>query len=48
MLDKDTIAAISSPSGMGAISVIRLSGDKTHSVLKKLLHLKLVEKNTRI
>ena len=37
MLNKDTIAAISSPSGMGAISVIRLSGDKTHSVLKKII-----------
>ena len=37
MLDKDTIAVISSPQGQGAISVIRLSGDKTHYVLEKII-----------
>ena len=36
MLEKDTIAVISSPQGQGAISVIRLSGDKTHVVLEKI------------
>ncbi len=36
MLNKDTIAAISSPQGQGAISIIRLSGDNTHVVLEKV------------
>tara|TARA_B100000575_G_scaffold238895_1_gene201321 strand:- start:234 stop:1607 length:1374 start_codon:yes stop_codon:yes gene_type:complete len=36
MLNKDTIAVISSPQGQGAISVIRLSGENTHVVLEKI------------
>ncbi|AEX85936.1 tRNA modification GTPase TrmE [Marinitoga piezophila KA3] len=35
----DTIAAISSPPGTGAISVIRLSGDKVIKVIKELFNM---------
>ena len=44
MLDKDTIAVISSPQGQGAISIIRISGDKTHEVLGKIIIPKLKQK----
>ncbi len=44
MLDKDTIAVISSPQGQGAISVIRISGAKTHKVLGKIIIPKLKQK----
>ena len=44
MIDKDTIAVISSPQGQGAISVIRLSGDKTHVVLDKIITPKIGKK----
>ena len=44
MLDKDTIAVISSPQGQGAISVIRLSGDRTHAVLEKIIKPKVGQK----
>ncbi len=44
MLDKDTIAVISSPQGQGAISVIRISGDETHAVLEKIVTPKAGEK----
>ena len=36
MIDKDTIAVISSPQGQGAISIIRISGNITHNVMKKI------------
>ena len=36
MFDKDTIAVISSPQGQGAISIIRVSGDRTHTVVEKI------------
>ena len=38
---KDTIVACSSPPGRGAISVIRLSGDKAFSVIQKITKIKL-------
>ena len=38
---KDTIVACSSPPGRGAISVIRLSGDKAFSIIKKITKNKL-------
>ena len=44
MLSEDTIAVISSPQGQGAISVIRLSGDKTHVVLEKIIKPKVGQK----
>ena len=44
MLSEDTIAVISSPQGQGAISVIRLSGDKTHAVLEKIIKPKVGQK----
>ncbi|MFG5109182.1 tRNA uridine-5-carboxymethylaminomethyl(34) synthesis GTPase MnmE, partial [Campylobacter lari] len=33
---KDTIVAISTPMGVGAISVVRLSGNKALEIVKKL------------
>ena len=36
MLDKDTIAIISSPQGQGAISIIRVTGNVVHKVLEKI------------
>ena len=44
MLNEDTIAVISSPQGQGAISIIRLSGDKTHAVLEKIVKPKVGQK----
>ncbi|QQR81837.1 MAG: tRNA uridine-5-carboxymethylaminomethyl(34) synthesis GTPase MnmE [Deltaproteobacteria bacterium] len=34
--DNDTIAAIATPSGSGAIGIIRISGPKTYSIISKL------------
>ncbi|WGH25260.1 MAG: tRNA uridine-5-carboxymethylaminomethyl(34) synthesis GTPase MnmE [Candidatus Shikimatogenerans bostrichidophilus] len=34
--DNDTITAISSPLGIGAISIIRISGDKSIKIIKKI------------
>ncbi len=42
--DKDTIAVISSPQGQGAISIIRVSGDRTHTVVEKIFRPKLKQK----
>ncbi|MDC2964736.1 tRNA uridine-5-carboxymethylaminomethyl(34) synthesis GTPase MnmE [Gammaproteobacteria bacterium] len=39
--EKDTIIACSSPPGRGAISVIRLSGDKAFSIIQKITKNKL-------
>ena len=44
MFDKDTIAVISSPQGQGAISIIRVSGDRTHTVVEKIFRPKLKQK----
>ena len=44
MLDKDTIAVISSPQGQGAISIIRVSGYKAHNVLEKIFRPKIKRK----
>ncbi|MAR43708.1 MAG: tRNA uridine-5-carboxymethylaminomethyl(34) synthesis GTPase MnmE [Flavobacteriaceae bacterium] len=44
MFDKDTIAVISSPQGQGAISIIRVSGDKTHNAVEKIFRPKLKQK----
>ena len=44
MFDKDTIAIISSPQGQGAISIIRVSGDKTHNIVEKIFRPKLKQK----
>ena len=38
---KDTIVACSSPPGRGAISIIRLSGDKAFSIIQKITKNKL-------
>ena len=39
--EKDTIVACSSPPGRGAISIIRMSGDKALSIIKKITKNKL-------
>ena len=39
--EKDTIVACSSPPGRGAISVIRMSGDKAFSIIQKITKNKL-------
>lgn len=39
----DTIAAISSPHGTGAISVIRIDGPNSHKIAKKLTNIKEIE-----
>ena len=39
--EKDTIVACSSPPGRGAISVIRLSGEKAFSIIQKVTKNKL-------
>ncbi|MDH3004795.1 MAG: hypothetical protein NHF85_00585 [Candidatus Shikimatogenerans sp. JK-2022] len=36
LYDNDTITAISSPLGKGAISIIRISGNKAFKILKKI------------
>ncbi|GAH41609.1 unnamed protein product, partial [marine sediment metagenome] len=38
MIDQDTICAISTPPGNGAIAVIRLSGDKAIQITDKIFH----------
>ena len=49
MLDKDTIAIISSPQGQGAISIIRVIGDEAHICFRKdYSDLKSNEKNIQI
>ena len=48
MLDKDTIAIISSPQGQGAISIIRVTGNEAHNVLEKIFRPKSNEKNIQI
>jgi tRNA modification GTPase len=40
MIDKDTICAIASPSGNGAIAVIRVSGSKTYSIMDNIFFAK--------
>jgi len=40
---KDTIAAISSPRGTGAIAIIRIDGEKSHEIAKKITGLQKVE-----
>ena len=37
MKDMETIAAIATPNGVGAISIVRLSGDNAYSIAKKLI-----------
>ena len=37
-MDRDTIAALSTPMGRGGIAVIRISGDKTLPILKKVVN----------
>lgn len=44
MLDKDTIAIISSPQGQGAISIIRVTGNEAHKVLEKIFRPKVKRK----
>ena len=44
MLDKDTIAIISSPQGQGAISIIRVTGNEAHNVLEKIFRPKVKQK----
>jgi len=44
MLDKDTIAIISSPQGQGAISIIRVTGNEAHKVLEKIFRAKVKRK----
>lgn len=38
MQNADTIAAISSPIGEGGIGIVRMSGPKAHSILRKIFH----------
>ena len=44
MIDKDTIAIISSPQGQGAISIIRVTGNEAHKVLEKIFRAKVKRK----
>ena len=44
MLDKDTIAIISSPQGQGAISIIRVTGNEAHKVLEMIFRPKVKRK----
>lgn len=44
MIDKDTIAIISSPQGQGAISIIRVTGNEAHKVLEKIFKPKVKRK----
>lgn len=39
-LQNDTIAAIATPPGMGAIAIIRISGSQTFSIIEKLFYTK--------
>lgn len=41
MIEKDTIIALATPSGIGAISVIRISGEKAIDIVSKFLYLKV-------
>ena len=43
---EDTIAAISSALGVGAISIIRLSGDKSIEIANKLFDRNILNVNT--
>ncbi len=43
---KDTIAAISTALGVGAISIIRVSGDKAINIVNKIFSSDLLQKNT--
>ena len=36
ILEKDTICALSSPPGMGAIAIVRLSGEKSHEIVAEI------------
>lgn len=36
MIDKDTICAISTPSGTGGIGIIRVSGERSHEMVRRL------------
>ena len=38
ILQEDTIAAIASPEGRGAIGIVRISGPKTEQILSKIFH----------
>ena len=42
--EKETIVACSSPPGRGAISIIRLSGDKAVSIIQKITNNKVKKK----
>jgi tRNA modification GTPase len=46
MLTKDTICALATPNGIGAISIIRISGPATWTVLKDLFSKSLDEANS--
>ncbi len=37
MIPEDTIAAIATPPGSGAVAVIRISGENTFGIIKKYL-----------
>ena len=43
---EDTIAAISSALGVGAISIIRISGDKSFEIISKIFDKDLTNANT--
>ena len=43
MIEQDTIIALATPSGVGAISVIRLSGEKAIDIVND--HFKSIKKN---
>lgn len=36
ILENDTICALSSPAGMGAIAIVRLSGEKSHDIVAEI------------
>ncbi len=42
ILDQDTIAAVSTPSGYGGVGIIRISGSTAHSVASKMTSLQTV------
>ncbi|MBO8160316.1 MAG: tRNA uridine-5-carboxymethylaminomethyl(34) synthesis GTPase MnmE [Thermosipho sp. (in: Bacteria)] len=45
---RDTIAAISSPKGTGAIAIIRIDGEKSHEIAKKLSGMSKIEEYRKV
>ena len=48
MISRDTIFALSTPRGKSAIAVFRITGPKSHSIIKKISSLKKIEPNKSV